>query len=99
MMTSGTYPPQPPYGIAAVATYEIDGSADGFVASYCAQLDAAGYAVRPVSVPNLIIDAPDLQLEADQRDGARTIYITLRSGFGRRFAQLTFWDAPAPRLP
>jgi hypothetical protein len=55
--------------------------------------------VRPVSVPNLIIDAPDLQLEADQRDGARTIYITLRSGFGRRFAQLTFWDAPAPRLP
>jgi hypothetical protein len=44
---------------------------------------------------NLIIDRPDALFEADERQGGHVIYITMRA---TRFAQLTFWEPPAPRM-
>ena len=61
---------------------------------------AAGYAVRPVAPRfNIAFDEPDLQFEADERAGGHVVYIALRHTRAARFAQLTFWDPPAPRLP
>jgi len=103
VVASGTYPPQPPYGAAAVVTYRIAQTADAFVAAYGAQLAAAGYAVRRVEPADLPFNAPDAQFEADERTasplGGHVIYITLRHGGDQRFAQLTFWAPPAPRMP
>jgi hypothetical protein len=104
VVASGVYPPQPPYGAAATITYAIDETAEQFAAAYGAQLAAAGYAVRPIAPRfNIAFDEPDLQFEADERaDGPRgghVVYITLRHVQSTRFAQLTFWEPPAPRLP
>lgn len=89
------FPPQPPFGPGAVVMVKLDGSEAAFVASYRDRLARRGFQVRHLPPPfSLIIDAPDDQFEADARNG-RSIFITLR---GRRFAQLTFWDVPAPHM-
>jgi hypothetical protein len=94
---AGTYPPQPPFGAAATVMLKLDESQKEFTTSYLKQLERAGFSVRHLPPPfNLIVDRPDDQFEADERKGARAIYITLRA---THFAQLTFWDSPAPRLP
>ena len=102
VVASGVYPPQPPYGSAAVITYAIDATAEEFIAAYVAQLAAAGYAVRRVTPIDLPFNAPEAQFEADERadlpGGGRVIYVTLRHVQTARFAQLTFWDPPAPRM-
>jgi IS30 family transposase len=66
----------------------------------------AGYVVRPIPPQfNIAFDEPDLQFEADERTGStgspgggHVIYIALRHTRTARFAQLTFWDPPAPRM-
>jgi len=96
---AGTYPPQPPYGVAAVVMLKLSDSDEAFVAAYKKRLGEKGFAMRRIPIqPNLIIDAPTAQYEADERQGGRTIYITMRGTYAARFAQLTFWDVPAPRL-
>ena len=102
IVASGVYPPQPPYGAAATITYAIEETAEQFAAAYAAQLAAAGYAVRRIPPQfNIAFDEPDLQFEALEHDGAmggRVIYLSLRHSRTTRFAQLTFWDPPAPRM-
>ena len=106
VVASGVYPPQPPYGAAAVITYAIDATAEEFIAAYGAQLASAGYAVRRVTPLDLPFNAPEAQFEADERadipgggpGGGHVIYVTLRHVQTARFAQLTFWDPPAPRM-
>jgi hypothetical protein len=99
VVASGVYPPQPPYGAAATITYAIAETAEEFAAAYGAQLTAAGYAVRPIPPRfNIAFDEPDLQFEADERSGGHVIYLALRHTRTTRFAQLTFWAPPAPRL-
>jgi len=96
---AGTYPPQPPWGAAAVVMVVIDGAAADFVAAYGKRLDSAGFSIRRIpNPPNLIIDAPDSSYEADEREGGHVAYVTMRSTREVRVAQLTFWDPPAPRL-
>jgi hypothetical protein len=46
----------------------------------------------------LIIDRPDAQFEADERQGGHVVYITMRHSGVVRVAQLTFWDPFTPRL-
>lgn len=99
VVASGVYPPQPPYGSAATITYAIDATAEQFAAAYAAQLTAAGYTVRPIPPRfNIAFDEPDLQFEADEQSGGHVIYFALRHTRTTRFAQLTFWDPPAPRV-
>ena len=102
VVASGVYPPQPPYGSAAVIIYAIDATAEEFIAAYGAQLASAGYAVRRVTPLDLPFNAPEAQFEADERPhipgGGHVIYVTLRHVQTARFAQLTFWDPPAPRM-
>jgi hypothetical protein len=99
VVASGVYPPQPPYGSAATITYAIAETAEEFAAAYGAQLAAAGYTVRPIPPRfNIAFDEPDLQFEAEEQSGGHVIYLALRHTRTARFAQLTFWDAPAPRL-
>jgi hypothetical protein len=102
-VASGTYPPQPPYGAAAVITYLIDETGERFAAAYGAQLAAAGFDLRPIAIIDLPFNAPDAQFEADERGagptGGHVIYLTLRHTDAGIFAQLTFWDPPAPRRP
>jgi len=99
VISAGVYPPQPPYGAAAVVMVSTDLSSKDFAAGYGRRLDGAGFAMRQIpNPPNLVIDAPELSFEADERKGGRVVYVTMRNGFGVRVAQLTFWDVPAPHL-
>lgn len=92
---AGTYPPQPPWGAAAVVMLQLDQPADAFVAAYRQRLDHAGFAMRRIPIPpNLIIDAADSAYEADERNGGHVVYVTMRK---THYAQLTFWAPPAPR--
>jgi hypothetical protein len=94
---AGLYPPQPPYGPAAVAMILLDDSFDDFTAAYRQQLAGRGFALRASPMPpNLIIDRPHAVYEADETQGGRVIYVTLRGGGALRVAQLTFWSPPAP---
>jgi hypothetical protein len=94
---AGIYPPQPPFGAAAVVMLKLDESQEAFAASYAKQLEHDGFSVRRLPTPfNLIVDRPDGQFEANERKSGRAIYVTLRA---THFAQLTFWDSPAPRMP
>ena len=92
---AGVYPAQRPYGASAVVMLQLDGSEEAFTASYRNRLARAGFSMRQLPEPfNLIVDRPDALFEADERNGGHTVYITLRA---KHFAQLTFWDPPAPR--
>ena len=91
---AGTYPPQPPWGAAAVVMLQLEQPADAFLAAYRQVLDRDGFAMRRIPIPpNLIIDAADSAFEADERNGGHVVYVTMRK---THFAQLTFWAPPAP---
>ena len=103
VVTAGVYPPQPPYGAAATLTLKTDLTAEAFAAAYRSRLERAGFAVRTVPPGfNVTFDNPDLILEAIETAstplGAHTIYVALRRTRAGRFAQITAWDPPAPRL-
>jgi hypothetical protein len=95
---AGLYPPQPPFGPAAVVMLRYDETAAEFIVHYRHRLERAGFVVHRIPVLfHLIIDKPDAAYEADEKSGGHVAYITLRSGFDKRFAQLTFYAPPAPR--
>lgn len=99
IITSGVYPPQPPYGAAASATLMIDETTEAFAAAYEARLTQADFVVRRLPARfNAAFDEPDLQFEADERRGGHVVYVAFRHTFAARFVQLTFWDPPAPKL-
>ena len=94
------FPPQPPYGPAAVVMLRYDETQAQFVVDYRHRLARAGFGMRPILFPyHLVIDKPDAAYEADEKNGGRVGYVILRSGFNKRSAQLTFYEAPAPRMP
>ncbi len=99
MIGAALYPPQPPYGAAAVAMVAIDDSFEDFAAAYGQLLKARGFDMRSSPMPpNLGIDRPYAVYEADEVNGGHVVYVTLRGGGGvLRVAQLTFWSPPAPR--
>lgn len=91
---AGLYPPQPPWGAAAVVMLRIEEPADVFVSAYRRRLDEAGFAMHQIPIPpNLFVDAADSAFEADERRGGHVVYVTMRRA---HYAQLTFWSPPAP---
>jgi hypothetical protein len=93
------YPPQPPFGPAAVVMLRYEEGQGEFIVHYRARLERAGFVVRRIPVLfHLIIDRPDAAYEADEKNGGHVAYITLRHGFDIRMAQLTFYAPPAPRM-
>ena len=93
------YPPQPPYGPAAVVMLRYEETQGAFVVNYRHRLERAGFALRRVPfVFHLIVDRPDAVYEADETNGGHVAYITLRHGWQGRFAQLTFYAPPAPHM-
>jgi hypothetical protein len=88
------YPPQLPWGAAAVVMLQIEQPADLFVAAYRKRLDQAGFAMHRTPIPaNVIIDAADSAYEADERKGGHAVFVTMRKTY---YAQLTFWSPPIP---
>ncbi len=91
--------PQPPYGASAVIMLVLDDSFDGFAAAYGQRLAQAGFVMRRLPIgPNLIIDRPVAQFEADERQGGHVVYVTFRGNAQMRYVQLTFWAPPAPHI-
>ncbi|HEY1638409.1 MAG TPA: hypothetical protein VGF62_07795, partial [Rhizomicrobium sp.] len=92
---AGTYPPQPPWGAAAVVMLQLEQPADDFLAAYRQRLDRAGFSMKRIPIPpNLVIDAADSAFEGDERNGGHALFITMRK---THYAQLTFWSPPVPR--
>src|SRR5689334_25124589 len=61
---AGLYPPQPPWGAAAVVMLQIQEPAGSFLAGYRKRLDQVGFAMRRIPIPpNLIVDAADSAYE------------------------------------
>jgi len=90
-------PPQPPWGASAVIMMRIDESYDAFTASYRRRLDERGFELRSIPIqPNLVIDAPLAQFEADEKQGGHIVYVTYRGDNRARYVQLTFWSPPSP---
>jgi len=100
VIAAGLYAPQPPYGAAATVTLIVEGSEADFTAAYGRQLEQAGFSVRriPTAFSVLLFALADVQFEADERVGGHVVYITMRHSWAARFAQLTFWNPPAPHL-
>jgi hypothetical protein len=96
--TGGSYSPQPPYGAAISLTLVIDVPAEDFAAAYGAKLAAAGYRVRRVPPPFDFTFATDGALDAYDAASGRYVVCVLRHNAKNRFAQITFWEPPAPRL-
>jgi hypothetical protein len=95
---AGLSAPQPPYGASATLMLLIDEGAEAFAADYRARLELAGYRVRDIPPGfNVAFDEPDLQLQAEGPEG-HVVYVSLRHTRAARFAQLTCWEPPAPRL-
>jgi hypothetical protein len=93
------FAPHPPYGGGAVAMIRIEESFDGFTAAYRRTLVQRGYDLQRIPTQfNLVIDRPYAQFEADEAKGGHVIYVTLRGDSAVRYAQLTFYAPPAPRL-
>jgi hypothetical protein len=95
-VSAGVYPPQPPYGPAAVITLEIDETAEAFVGAYLDGLRQAGFSSRRFDQPSPPWDRPDIQYEAKDASAAHVIYITMRHSGGVHFAQLTYWSGLVP---
>ena len=96
--TGGSYPPQPPYGAAISLMLVIDLSAEDFAAAYSEKLTAAGYRVRCIPAPFDFTFATDGALDAYDPASGRYVVCVLRHNAKHRFAQVTFWEPPAPRL-
>jgi hypothetical protein len=94
---AGVYPPQPPYGAAAVVMLKLDRSAAAFVAAYGKRLAAAGFPLRRIpNPPNLVIDAPWATYAARDAKTGNMVFVTIRSFWEPHYAQLTFWNPPVP---
>jgi len=96
--TAGAYPPQPPYGAAVLITLVIAETPEEFLAAYSARLTAAAYQVRRVAPPFDFTFATDGALDAYDHATGRYVYCVVRHTRAARFAQITFWEPPAPRL-
>ena len=93
------FAPRPPWGPAAVVMLRYDETQAEFVVNYRHRLERAGFVMRRIPFGfHLIVDRPDDFYEADEKNGGHVAYITLRHGFGKRVAQLTYYAPPAPRL-
>ena len=93
------FAPHLPYGPGAVIVLRYDETQAQFVVNYRHRLERAGFVMRRIPILfHLIIDKPDAAYEADEENGGRVGYIVLRHARKGRFAQLTFYDPPAPRL-
>ena len=93
-------PPQPPWGASALMMVRIDETFPGFIAGNRPRLAERGYDLKQVpNPPNLIVDAPVATYEADEQAGGHVAYETLRGTPAARYAQLTFWAPPSPKLP
>jgi len=92
-------PPQPPWGASAVILMRIDEGFDAFTAGYGRRLADRGFDLRRIPIqPNLVIDAPLAQFEADEKAGGHVVYVTYRGDARARYVQLTYWSAPSPPL-
>jgi hypothetical protein len=90
---------QPPYGASAVLMLKTDETWDAFLSGYRRRLDQRGYSLRRMPIqPNLIVDAPVAQYQADERQGGHVVYVTFRGDKTTRYVQLTYWSPPAPRV-
>jgi hypothetical protein len=98
VVTASAAPPQPPYGSSVTLILAIDETAEAFAAAYAARLAAAGYAVRRVPAPFDFSFTGELALDAYDAKTGRYVVCVLRRAGSARTAQITFWDAPAPRL-
>lgn len=93
------FPPHLPYGPGAVIVLRYDETQAQFVVNYRHRLERAGFAMRRIPILfHLVIDKPDAAYEADEKNGGHVGYIVLRHAWKARFAQLTFYEPPAPRL-
>jgi hypothetical protein len=92
-------PTQPPWGASAVIMMRIDESYDAFTASYRRRLAERGFELKPIPIqPNLVIDAPLAQFQADEESGGHIVYVTYRGDARARYVQLTYWSPPSPPL-
>jgi hypothetical protein len=91
--------PQPPWGASAVIMMRIDESYAAFTAAYRRRLSERGFDLRPIPIqPNLVIDAPLAQFQADETAGGHVVYVTYRGDARVRYVQLTYWSPLAPRI-
>ncbi len=95
---AGDYKPQPPYGAAISITLVIGETPEEFAAAYSALLSEIGYRVRRVAPPFDFTFATDGALDAYDPSSGRYVFLVLRHNGANRFAQVTFWEPPAPRL-
>jgi hypothetical protein len=92
-------PPQPPWGASAVILMRIDERYDAFTAAYRRRLAERGFELKPIPIqPNLVIDAPLAQFQADEKAGGHIVYVTYRGDARARYVQLTYWSPPSPPL-
>ena len=92
-------PPQPPWGASAVIMMRIDESYDAFTAGYRRRLAERGFELKPIPIqPNLVIDAPLAQFQAEEKAGGHIVYVTYRGDSRARYVQLTYWSPPSPPL-
>src|SRR5579863_970827 len=84
--------PRAPWGASAVAMVKIDDDVDHFMAGYGPRLAASGFRVRRLTTPiGLLIDRPEAQFQADDRQGGHVVYITFLGDARARYVQLTYW--------
>jgi hypothetical protein len=92
-------PPQPPWGASAVIMMRIDETYDAFTVGYRRRLAERGFELKPIPIqPNLVIDAPLAQFQADETAGGHVVYVTYRGGARARYVQLTYLSPPSPLL-
>ena len=92
-------PPQPPWGASAVIMMHIDETYDAFTAGYRRRLAERGFELKPIPIqPNLVIDAPLAQFQANEKAGGHIVYVTYRGDARARYVQLTYWSPPSPPL-
>lgn len=95
VLGASVFPSRPHYGSGATVVIKIDGTQNAFVASYEHDLARRGFFLRRITTPvNMIVTSERAQLEADDYKTGRAIFITLLGSY----AQLMFWDAPAPHM-
>jgi hypothetical protein len=94
-ISGGVYPPQPPFGAASVIVLAIDEPIDEFLGSYARILESAGFTLSRLPNPAIPTDMAEARYEATNATRSRYVFVTLRQSW---FVQLTFWDAPVPRM-
>jgi hypothetical protein len=84
--------------VAAVIMLALDEPPDEFVAAYAQRLEGAGFTLRKSTNPMLPTDRAYARYEATNSAQSRYVFVALRQTSADWFAQLTFWDAPVPRV-